>query len=328
MKKNKCFVMGAAALALLLAFGITLAACNGKTAQAQSSSGGDPAAGAAKGAAKDAAGAVKGGGQPAAASDFVYELNEAGDGVVITGIQDDHKFGAHLVVPVEIEGFPVVVFLAGYSDIGAKSRNQPPLVSVVFPDSIRFLGTGGYNLGDKWNEVPSEYNNEFRLVRLNAGGWASFGGSKSLTSIVFPKNLRVIPEGFLSDCPNLTPEGITWPETLEIIGVGAFRGHSFTELVIPDGVKVIGEAAFAGGWPGSRVEKNDTLTSLTIPDSIEEIGAEAFRYLEALTTVKMPSHPIKYYPTDTAVSFWPFADCPKLGIAAQMVIADTGYPDF
>ena len=103
--------------------------------------------------------AVAGGGKAAEASDFIYCLNTARNGVVITGIQKDAKFGARLVVPAEIEGFPVVAYLVpslgidnnnhGHSDSEAKKRNQPPLESVVLPDSITYIGKIGDNELDK-----------------------------------------------------------------------------------------------------------------------------------------------------------------------------------
>jgi hypothetical protein len=133
------------AFALILA--VTMAACSGK-AQAQGG-GGDAgadlkqAADAVKGAAKEVKGAVSkaAAGKPAEASDFVYTLNKAGDGVVITDIQKDAKFGANLVVPAEIEGFPVVAYLASSFSRDKKERDQ--LVSVVLPDSITYLGNSG-----------------------------------------------------------------------------------------------------------------------------------------------------------------------------------------
>jgi hypothetical protein len=315
---------------LALIFGITLIACNGK---AQAGGGGDAAAdlkqaadtaqSAAKDVADKAASAVRGAvgtGKPAEASDFIYSLNTARNGVVITGIQQDAKFGAHLVVPAEIEGFPVVAYLVrsnssdnhGHRDSEAKKRNQPPLESVVFPDSITYLGkTGDDDLDKRYGLENEDYGSFSGKFRYDA---CSFAECNSLKSIVFPKNLKIVP--ILRGLPNLEPEGITWPEALEVMG--GFGNDSTTELIIPNGVKIILHRAF------SSMKK---LTTVTIPDSVEEIrtysaSSGAFQGCPELTTVNLPAHPIKYNRGDDSEAFM---DCPKLGIAAQKAIKDSGY---
>ncbi|GHV55504.1 hypothetical protein AGMMS49579_18570 [Spirochaetia bacterium] len=61
-----------------------------------------------------------------------------------------------------------------------------------------------------------------------------------------------------------------------------------------------------------------SLTTVTIPDSVEVILNEAFNDCPQLSTVNMPAHAITYGPQS-------FINCPKLGIAAQKAIKDTGY---
>jgi hypothetical protein len=307
---------------LALVFGITMIACGGKTAKAQTD-GGNAAAElkqAAESAVKDAAGkavsAVKGaagGGKPAEAADFIYSLNTERNGVVITGIQKDAKFGAHLVVPAEIEGFPVVAYLVpssggndeGQNDSSAKKRNQPPLESVVFPDSITYMGGGGYG-AERYGFNNEDYGAD---VGKFANAYCDFYQCGSLKSIVFPKNLKIVPR--LRGLPSLKPENITWPEAIEVIQ--SFGNDSTTEVVIPEGVKVILSNAF-------KDMKN--LTTVTIPESIENIEDYAFSDCPELTTVNIPAHPIEYEFGDISAAF---SGCPKLGIAAQKAIRDTGY---
>lgn len=265
-------------------------------------------------------GGKSGGGKAAPASDFIYELNSAGDGVVITGYQEEAA-GGDLVIPATIEGYPVVAVnfedsgLAGLSrqfdetlayfegfsrmltDKEVKAKGLRPYVtSIVFPDSIT----------------------EIRGVKMGA----------KVKSVTFPKNLKMIPQGFAGNASNLTV--VKWPEKLEEIGDmkdnernfsrgGAFAGAGFTELVIPEGVKVIGEAAFNGC-------KN--LTSVTLPESIETIGERAFADCPQLTTVKLPAKAINYpgQKKDYELSSGAFRNNPKLtGIAVRKAIQDTGY---
>ena len=287
------------ALVLLLACtGIIAASCGGA---------------ASTGSAAQAERADADGGRPGGA-DFIYRLNEARDGVVITGIQKDAGFGANLVVPAEIEGFPVVAYMVRYSDQDAKQRNVPPLVSVVFPDSIRYMGDGGTG-EDEYGYREFE---KFRRANLEA----EFSRCASLRRIVFPKNLVIIPERFAANCPGLTPGGITWPEALEIIGKEAFYKNTFTELVIPAGAKIIGREAFSGGLEG-----NTTLQSLAVPDSVEVIHGKAFANSSVLSAVAMPAHPVRYPGSVMVAENGAFEKCPRLSLAAQAAILDSGYPD-
>ncbi|MDR2516338.1 MAG: leucine-rich repeat domain-containing protein [Spirochaetaceae bacterium] len=291
--KQRRFTRAAARVLLLIGAGI-FAACGGR---AQTERAG-----------------MDTGGQTAAAADFIYRLNEARDGVVITGIQKDAGFGSHLVVPAEIEGFPVVAYMARYSDDDAKQRNLPPLVSVVFPAVIRYMGASGAG--------EDEYGyREFEKFRL-AGFGAEFSRCASLRRVVFPQNLVIIPERFVSNCPALTPGGITWPAAPETIGKAAFYKNTFTELIIPRGVKIIGPQAFTGGF-----ENGAALTSLVIPDSVEEIHGRAFANSGLLTTVSMPARAIRYPGYSAFTRNWAFQTCPKLSLASQTVILDSGYSD-
>ncbi|GHU85362.1 hypothetical protein FACS189473_4310 [Spirochaetia bacterium] len=326
MKQHKIFRVLAGALvlpAMVLFFG----ACSGKT---QTSSGGDSAAelkeaaGAAKDAlkstAKTAAGAAKdavkstgnaAAGKPAEASDFVYGLNKAKNGVIISDVRDDAKFGAHLVVPAEIEGFPVVAFLANsrlnLGDFNARKNKRPPLESVVLPDSITYMGKFG--IDGKYHEYGT--HEDYGRGSKYEYDSHSFRDCESLKRIVFPKNVKMVPPIWVTktdSIKSLKSIDITWPEALEI-WTGFQNDDSITELVIPNGVKVINSGSFS---------TMKSLTTVTIPDSVEVILNEAFNDCPQLSTVNVPAHAITYGPQA-------FSNCPRLGIAAQKAIKDTGY---
>lgn len=59
------------------------------------------------------------------ATDFEYDLNQAGDGVIIKNYKGT---STEVVIPAEIEDFPVV-------GVGFKAFSETDIVSVVFPDS-------------------------------------------------------------------------------------------------------------------------------------------------------------------------------------------------
>jgi hypothetical protein len=228
-------------------------------------------------------------GKVAPAEHFVYELNKAGDGVVITDYQADAP-GGDLMIPGEIEGYPVVAIRVRGSNNFADLYHKIVITSIVLPDSITEL-------------YPYIIDVDARALFTD-----------KLKSITLPKNLKNIPERLASNNRELTT--IKWPEALESIGANAFSYAGITELFIPEGVKKIGAFAFYGC---------ENLVSVTIPDSVEEIGNYAFGDCPVLATVTMPAHVIKYT-LDGRASANAFEGCPKLtSIAQRKAITDTGY---
>lgn len=109
---------------------------------------------------------------------------------------------------------------------------------------------------------------------------------KNLTSVKFPKSLKVIGVGsFLGN--NI--EEVEFNDGLEKIGDMAFSKMPIKELTIPGSVKEIGMRAFSGGQLekidiqegvehiGRFAFEKNALTSVTIPDSVTNIDDAAFQ---------------------------------------------------
>lgn len=170
-----------------------------------------------------------------------------------------------------------------------------------------------YSYDDWINDSWTRENIEDDIIPLDA-----FSGTSHLTSVVFPDVLKKIGADAFGSCPlkgSLTiPEGVTHlggsfqsvyldgtltlPTTLEVIEGSVFYHYSngsaqFTnELVIPESVTYIGEAAFSGCCNmtgtlklpsgltevyGSSFNGMSGLSGhLTIPDNVREIGEWAF----------------------------------------------------
>ena len=80
-------------------------------------------------------------------------------------------------------------------------------------------------------------------------------------------------------CFDLT--SVTIPNSVEIVGTGAFYGCSgLTSVTIPNSVKSIGDEAFYECY---------VLTSVTIPNSVTSIGDYAFKDCSGLTSVTIPN---------------------------------------
>ena len=154
---------------------------------------------------------------------------------------------------------------------------------------------------------------------------------KDIKSVIISNSVKKIGALAFNRCENLT--SVTIPESVKEIGDFAFAGcainnfeskllkikngcamsddgltvlygtnSQLTEISIPEGVKIIGDEAFA---ECKKIEKViilegvekicvsafcrcKNLEAITIPESIEEIGAGAFYECEQLTTFTIP----------------------------------------
>lgn len=158
-------------------------------------------------------------------SDFEYDLNKEGTGVVIK----EYKGKAtNVVIPSVIEDFPVVELEKG-------AFSETNVESVVIPDSITKLGSD------------------------------VFRGCEYLKKVTLPKGLDSIPESFFSRCFALKEvtlseglekigscafvfsglESITIPDSVVYISSGAFNGCiNLKTVIIGSGIKGIGQVAF------------------------------------------------------------------------------------
>lgn len=188
-------------------------------------------------------------------SDFKYDLNEAGDGIVIQAYLGK---GGDVVIPSKIEDMPVV----GLKLQIIHNFDLAPITSLIFPDSVTFI--------------------EFEA------GMGEIHNLK-LKKLVLPKNLKVISEGLFAANINLTE--LVLPENLEEIGERAFERlglntkKGIKSIVFPKTLKRIGSMAFS---------YCPTLESITIPESVEYIGEAAFNLCENLVSVTMPKKQIEY----------------------------------
>ncbi len=124
------------------------------------------------------------------------------------------------------------------------------------------------------------------LTHIRAG---AFRGCSSLTSVAIPEQVMEIGDKAFAGCKGL--EQMSFVSVESMCGIN-YEGHSplaearhvlvggevLTELVIPDGVKVIRSSAFEGARE---------LTSVSIPASVESIGENAFSDCPDLVSVKM-----------------------------------------
>ncbi len=130
----------------------------------------------------------------------------------------------------------------------------------------------------------------------------------SIKSVTIPDSVTSIEEEAFSGCKYLS--SVTIPDSVTSIGANAFSGTAWQEeklkespfiiingilidgkncsgdIIIPDGVKSIGDYAFSNR--NGLLTNCANLTSVTIPDSVTSIGDYAFEFCNSLTKVILP----------------------------------------
>lgn len=211
--------------------------------------------------------------------DFTYTVSDGK--ATITGC--DREISGNVVIPSELDGYPVTA-------IGGMALwMNPDLTSITIPDSIIFIGesafyscpnlafislpntvmeiggsafsgTAYYNNSANWENDLLYIGNHLVEARPTISGNCTI---KSGTKTIANNTFDMAAYGYHSD---LT--GISIPDSVERIGVSAFRGcDKLTSITVPGNVKTIGAAAF---------DNCKSLIDIMLPDSVMSIGVRAF----------------------------------------------------
>ena len=194
------------------------------------------------------------------ASDFEYDLNEKGTGVLITKYKGD---GKNVIIPSTIEDFPVVELKGAFAETNVES--------VVIPDSVTYLTSDGYLSCFFGCKSLKKITLPKGLEYIDSYSFAYSG----LESIRVPDSVVYMGKLVFWNCKQL--KTVTIGNGVEVIGSGAFKAcTSLTTLSIGSGVKQIADDAFSNCT---------ALESISIPDNVIYIGKEAFSSCEQLKTV-------------------------------------------
>jgi len=156
--------------------------------------------------------------------------------------------GGEIVIPAEINGFPVVA-------IGKQAFMNKNLSGVLIPGNVTEIEDRAFSrnrlatviIPDNVVTVGDEAFNDNQLTSLTIGknvtwiGKNAFTGNK-LTNVTIPNGVDVIGDGAFR---NNELTNVNIPNSVSTIGNHSFRANKLTRLFFSNNVKNIGVSAFA-----------------------------------------------------------------------------------
>ncbi|MDE7392691.1 MAG: leucine-rich repeat domain-containing protein, partial [Treponemataceae bacterium] len=256
------------------------------------------------------------------------------DGTTVTGVKNQKKLPANLVIP------------DGVTAIGDRAfSNCTSLTSVTIPDSVTAIGNGSIAACTSLSSVTIPNG----VTKI---GGSAFSGCSLLVSVTIPGSVTEIGYNAFDRCTSLA--SVTIPGSVITIGESAFYGcTSLANVTIPGSATVIGYRAFNGctslkeiqfkgttaQWQAIQgsdqiqgpvvrcsdghigIEEvpeylkiagtavtgyTDTIpANLVIPDGVTAIGERAFNYCTSLVSVCIPD-------SVTVIGNYAFTGCTSL----------------
>ncbi len=169
-----------------------------------------------------------------------------------------------------------VVLPSKLQKVGDRAFQNNNLTEIAFPETLTEIGLAAF-----------QKNQLARIILPNSVttmGGGAFGSNKTLQSVTLSSKLTDIPAGAFGCSGVDYMEGfseIIIPEGVKTIGNNAFAGNNFTNISIPSTVTSIGNYAF------STSSALTSSTVLTLSEGLETIGSRAFRN-QNIASVNLP----------------------------------------
>ncbi len=197
-----------------------------------------------------------------------------------------------------------VIIPKGMAKIGIDTFSYcSALESVVIPDSITVIDGSAFSECSKLKDVtyngtldeigsevfkdtPWYESSPDSMVYLNNALLGYNGPNSDLSEVVIKDGTTVIADGAFEYIENITD--VVFPEGIKVIGDYSFFACSIDKLVIPETVEYVGNFAFCASKLTSLVIEGNAeigtrafiscpnLKTVTLSASIDEIGSEAF----------------------------------------------------
>ena len=220
---------------------------------------------------------------PVRIGDLLYELSSADKTAEVayhggTSLFPEDKYKGDIVIPETVKYNGVTYQVTKIGDSAFYGCGG--VTSIILPSSIKEIGDFAFQ------------DCNIESINLPAGlmkiGNCAFSGT-DLQSIDIPASVTEMGSAVFLNCFYDIEVNITDLKAWCNISFGGYlrgrlklilNGEEVTNLVIPDGVKTIGDGAFGGFID---------LKSVVIPAGVEKIGEDAFCYDFELTSVTIPN---------------------------------------
>lgn len=235
--------------------------------------------------------------------DLEFTLLEDGKSYAVSAISE--STAADIVIPATYEGLPVTnIKEMGFSNTKIRTLYIPKGVTTIEENAINYCD----NLETLF--IPSTVNNIARraiegcpklsiTVSDESTCFSSLNGAlydkdktkiirapRYIDSYVFPKTVKIIyPEAFVT-CENL--KSIVIPEGVTLIGEAAFVNSGLVEVMISKTVESIDERAFS--YCASLERVNFCYDGESSESHLTSILKRAFYQCKALQDVRLPDH--------------------------------------
>lgn len=189
-----------------------------------------------------------------------------------------------------------VSFPDGLEEIGISAFQGQPLINITLPVNLKVLGAFAFNNND--NLVRINYNcRDAKLKKEeNNIGYSPFYNS-SCDRINIGEEVTTIPDFLFNMGSKATVSKIQLPSGITSIGERAFALNSLVDINLPESLEILGDGAFDGvkikahDIPqslksiGRRALYETELENITLPENLEYIGIYAFAGITTLDKV-------------------------------------------
>lgn len=218
------------------------------------------------------------------ADDFVYQIDGILEQVTVVKYKGAE---ADVVIPAEIEGYPVTKISSGIFD------ENNGIQSLTISENVREIGENAFRNLDSLEKVTiSTRQKEIKGL--------SFEENRSLRAVEISGSLEVLNARAFLNCTSLVK--VVFPFNIKTIEYGAFYNTGITSIIVPDSVYEIGENVFSNcdnlekvvlsknlnKIPDSAFASDKNLKELNLHDGIERIEDYAFAY-SGLEKINLPS---------------------------------------